>query len=1207
MTLSREDHQSNSWAEQFDKLCREQNPLPDVFAYLASLPKSDARTTADVLLVDQKARIERGQLRPVEEYFTRCPEVADSEMLSLELAAGEFQHRTGRGEAIAVETYLGRFPRLKAHLEQMLSGSQGDGSQTVNLPAVESTLDVPADALLNSTGDSTLEISRDSILNPKPSPPKTGEDPVDIPEDSSRPHTGDTTLEISVDSILNPKPEGLSTLEVPLDFSSGSGSHAASPDDTDSSEGTLQIDPKQLSQMIEESAQNAGMDSSCDTMDLNPHKLSQMMDEFDKAQATGTGQTEVLGPPGSPNEDNEGNVQATMFAEGVAYDQSRKLRRFGEYELIGEIARGGMGVVFKARQAKLKRVVALKMILAGQLADKEDIRRFYVEAEAAAALDHPNIVPIYEVGEYRGQHFFSMGYVEGESLAEKVADRPLPVREAAEMLKTIAEAVEYAHQQGVIHRDLKPANVLLDLHNQPKITDFGLAKRTDAEAELTTTGQIMGTPSYMPPEQASGDSSQVGPHSDVYALGAVLYCLLTGRPPFQAPTILELLQQVKDQEPVSPKRLTPNIPVDLETICLKCLAKEPHRRYESAQALADDLDRFLKGVPVLAHPVGTTERVWRWCKRYPVVAGLMAAVVCSLLLGAGVSASYAIIANRKAKEAMEQYERAEKNYHRAESNFERAERNFQKAQAAVDQFFVQVSENTLLNQPGMQPLQHELMQRALEYYQEFLKERKDDPDLQDELAITHFRVGLITEAVESPEAAVAHLEQARGIQEAMVKKTPQDPEQLRNLGNTLTALGRVVYRAKGYKESESIYQAAVKVREKLLALDLHNHEAQRELASGYMNLGLVERARNQTATDPAQKHAALELAIEYITKAQELRHDVMQHADLSPETLRKVHRDLGQGAYNLGNLQKQRQPPESPVAQYTEAAAEFEQALKLDPDDQRNRLRLAICYRLLASGQKEPQKAWQLCKQAQTHLKPLMLANPRIDDYRKELVTLHLKMAGIARYLKRDEEAQTSLTEAQSLIEPMTKNKTHPRLRADLAIGMLKLGEYLLKQQQVEPGVKFSEAAVAIFGKLVLENPFELDHHHNHHFALGQLGQMWMIHQQPQFARETYQTLSASLSQLADKIKADPNLAFERAQLQFKLAQTLNALAQISISQHEWRLAEKELSQAQSVLKTLIQQFPDGKGEFQPVLDQTESLLKRVHQESPARAEKPGK
>ncbi len=272
------------------------------------------------------------------------------------------------------------------------------------------------------------------------------------------------------------------------------------------------------------------------------------------------------------------------------------------------------------------------MILAGQFASEEDVQRFYTEAAAAALLDHPGIVPVYEVGEHQGQHFFSMGFVEGTSLAARITTGPLPPREAAGLLKLIAEAIAYAHSKGVIHRALKPANVLLDKQGTPKVTDFGLAKNMESESGLTRTGSVMGTPSYMPPEQAGGANDQVGPRSDVYSLGAMLYCLLTGRPPFQAANPLDTLLQVMTTEPVPPRQLNPQIPKDLETICVKCLQKDASRRYESASALAADLGRYHRGEPIHARSISRSERTWRWCKRNPVVASLLAVSVTLLLV-----------------------------------------------------------------------------------------------------------------------------------------------------------------------------------------------------------------------------------------------------------------------------------------------------------------------------------------------------------------------------------------------------------------------------------------------------------------------------------------------------------------------------------------------------------------------------------------------
>jgi eukaryotic-like serine/threonine-protein kinase len=323
------------------------------------------------------------------------------------------------------------------------------------------------------------------------------------------------------------------------------------------------------------------------------------------------------------------------------------------YEILGELGRGGMGVVYKARQVKLNRLVALKMVLAGAHAGARHLARFGAEARAVARLQHPNIVSVYEIGESEGLPFFSLEFVDGPSLAQKVGGKPLPPRQAADILEPLARAMAEAHENGVIHRDLKPANVLLTADGVPKVTDFGLAKEVEGDSDLTKSGTLVGTPSYMSPEQARGATREIGPRSDLYGLGAILYELLTGRPPFLGTSLLATLYQVRQQEPVPPHRLQPGVPRDLETICLKCLQKEPDKRYADCAALAEDLRRFRTGEPIRAHPVGHAERLWRWCRRNPRTAALSAAVAGLLglvVLGLGVL----LLRARREKEAIAQ-------------------------------------------------------------------------------------------------------------------------------------------------------------------------------------------------------------------------------------------------------------------------------------------------------------------------------------------------------------------------------------------------------------------------------------------------------------------------------------------------------------------------------------------------------------------------
>lgn len=352
------------------------------------------------------------------------------------------------------------------------------------------------------------------------------------------------------------------------------------------------------------------------------------------------------------------------------------------YEVLGVLGRGGMGIVYRARQVKLSRLVALKMIRSGAYAGSAELERFRTEALAAARLQHPNIVQIHEVGEHGNLPFFSLEYIEGGTLGQRLAGTPLPAREAAELAETLARAMHYAHQRGVVHRDLKPANVLLTPAGQPKIADFGLAKRLDLDEGQTHTGQVMGTPSYMAPEQATGNVKDTGPATDVYALGAILYEMLTGRPPFKGASTLETLEQVRSQEPLPPSRLLPKVPRDLDVICLKCLEKDAAKRYASAAELADDLRCFLAGEPIRARAIGNLRRAAKWARRRPALASLFAVITVALLSLLGVWAGFtAELQEERTRaqngelKALEESNTAKQERHRAEER-ERTTRRY---------------------------------------------------------------------------------------------------------------------------------------------------------------------------------------------------------------------------------------------------------------------------------------------------------------------------------------------------------------------------------------------------------------------------------------------------------------------------------------------------------------------------------------------------
>ena len=325
--------------------------------------------------------------------------------------------------------------------------------------------------------------------------------------------------------------------------------------------------------------------------------------------------------------DDSGSVDKSARGTTRSERLAKVLGELGDYELLEEVGRGGQGVVFRARQKSLNRTVALKVISLGQWASKAHVKRFRREAEAAASLDHPCIVPIYEVGERDGQCYFSMKFVEGGQLDEVVRRAPMSIRQAAELIAKVARTVHYAHEHGILHRDIKPGNILLDQKGEPHLTDFGLARLVETESTMTRTLEVLGTPSYMAPEQAMGNNSAVSSATDVYGLGAVFYQLLTGQPPFAGGATYETIKLLLDTEPKQPRLLNPKIDRDLGTICLKCLEKDPKRRYSSALALAEDLERWLKHEPIQARHTGVFTRGRKWVQRNPTSALLVACVV----------------------------------------------------------------------------------------------------------------------------------------------------------------------------------------------------------------------------------------------------------------------------------------------------------------------------------------------------------------------------------------------------------------------------------------------------------------------------------------------------------------------------------------------------------------------------------------------------
>lgn len=523
------------------------------------------------------------------------------------------------------------------------------------------------------------------------------------------------------------------------------------------------------------------------------------------------------------------------------------------YEILGELGRGAMGVVYRARQKGLKREVALKMVLAGDYAGPAQLARFQTEAEAVARLQHPNIVQVHEVSQCAGVPFFSMEFVDGPSLDRKLAGKPVEPAAAARLMETLSRAMHHAHRRGVVHRDLKPANVLLTADGTPKISDFGLAKRLEEESSQTKTGTIMGTPSYMAPEQASGASRDVGPLADVYALGAILYELLTGRPPFVAANPVDTVLQVLHEEPVPPRRLQSKVPPDLEAICLKCLQKEARKRYRTAEELAEDFRRFSAGEPILARPVSNWERFWRWCRRNPRVASL-SGVAASLALAIVIGSPIAVVKISQEKNAALKAEDdavAARNL----AN-QRADEAIQQRGLALNAYetFVDVVRRELAGRPAMQDLKRSLLATALEKLEE-VAEGASNVRLTDKAtAKAHQEMGRLGEDLGRLADALTHYQKSYEIIRVLAAEHPDDSiESKRNPAGTSNKLADVYRRLGMLADARRHYQTALDLREAWVTSDPENVDAKLAVANSYGLLGNV----SLTLGDPARARQEL--------------------------------------------------------------------------------------------------------------------------------------------------------------------------------------------------------------------------------------------------------------------------------------------------------------------------------------------------------------
>ncbi len=681
------------------------------------------------------------------------------------------------------------------------------------------------------------------------------------------------------------------------------------------------------------------------------------------------------------------------------------------YEILGELGRGGMGVVYQARQLALKRLVALKMIR-GADAGPEELARFRREAEAVARLQHPHIVQVYDVGEHDGRPFCALEFVEGGSLKSHLQGAPLPPADAARLVGVLARAAHYAHGQGVIHRDLKPANVLLAAPAgagaepqaaglTPKIADFGLAKQLADEPGFTQTGQVIGTPSYMAPEQARGEAKAVGALADVYALGAVLYELLTGRPPFRAATAYDTVQQVLHDDPVPPSRLQPQCPRDVETICLKCLSKEPVRRYASADALADDLQRFLDGRPILARPVGTAERALKWARRRPALAGLLAVSAAAVVVVVAVLA----VANARAGAARLH---AEREGREASAARDSARDRLRKACAAVDQMLTRVAVGRLADVPQMEPVRRELLKQALGFYQGFLEEEGADPELRRETALAYQRVGEIHQHLGGADEAERAYAQAAALYRKLGADFPEKPGYRLDLAVVEYRLGTLLQTARGRSaEAEAAYRRGVDLLREPAEKYPEMRNYRQQLARLYTNLGnlCTETSRPQDG----ERSYRLALAIQ---------ERLLEESPKTPEYLR----DLALTHYNLGvTLRGLKRPKESEEA-YRRALELRRQLAAAGADRAGDRRAMAQSHEVLGTllrGARQLDEAEKAYRQALELRSKLAADFPATPPYRADLALSHESLGRLQQARGRLRDAEKSYRLAQDLREKL--------------------------------------------------------------------------------------------------------------------------------------------------------------------------------------------
>ena len=812
-----------------------------------------------------------------------------------------------------------------------------------------------------------------------------------------------------------------------------------------------------LSQLTVPPGETVGPTAADDTKTLQPSALA---DEATLAPTPAPDEETIPPPPAAADPTKDKTIQAAIGEPRDGDTTPTDGVQLEGYEILGELGRGGMGVVYRARDIRLKRLVALKMVLAGAHASADELERFQREAEAVAQLQHPNIVQIHDVGEHDGHPYFSLEFVSGGGLDRHIAGEPQPPQQAAQLVETLSRAIQVAHDHNIIHRDLKPANVLLTADGEPKITDFGLAKQLEDDSAQTASGSIMGTPSYMAPEQAGAKDAQIGPTTDVYALGALLYCLLTGRPPFQSANVMDTVLQVLEQDPISPRQLVTGLDHDLETITLKCLRKEPERRYQSAEEVADELQRYLAGEPIEARPISAVERGWRWCRRKPAIAGLCT-VVAALLVFVSVNGYLQAQTQRKLTiQALEQKAEAIEKEIEVKEQKTRAIKNFDLARGAVDRYMTEVSQNRLLTASQMEPLRRELLTGAMEFYEKFVEQSREDPELNAALGKSHLRLASILMTLGEPRKGIASLKRAIPVLKLAVASDPDNLELATTLLDAQHRLGGAYYQVAEFKSARKVYLETIDATKKMLKAHPENPNFIRKLGQIYNTLGYNDAALG----DDDQAIESLREAISL------LESNTQDQQDADVESLGNSYGNLATQLRILGRLD--------------EAGEAFKKAIKLfssltvqkDGPAQVGHIfflaSIRTNYGMMLRSTGAIDDAELEFREAIRYVTIILKDSPDVVDYSVLLSGAYTSLGQLLSDSGRGEEAIATYETARKILLPLVaKHPNNPAFTHSLSIVYRAIGKFQAGNNRPEVAQPALKQAIDITEALVKQHP----------------------------------------------------------------------------------------------------------------------------------------